>query len=91
MRVYEEEDAFRALLRGERTRVYHCTRLLGHESGWIRTEGLRPLSAVLVESRIRAARAEGHLTRSTTSFSRRTYLGRGARGIAGTRSASCRP
>lgn len=60
--VEEEGDAFRALLRGEKLLVYHCTRLLEHEAAWIRTEGLRPLTRALVEGRIRAAYAEGHLT-----------------------------
>jgi hypothetical protein len=64
IRVDEDEDRFRALLRGEALLVYHCTRLLDHEAGWVRTEGLRPLTLALVERRIRAAFAADCITRA---------------------------
>jgi hypothetical protein len=53
----EDEAGFRALLRGHLLRVYHCTKLLPHESQNIITEGLRRLSAELLVDRIKSARA----------------------------------
>jgi len=62
--VLEEEDEFRALLRGHHLRAYHCTRLLDHELVAIRKEGLRPLTPDLISDRLRAALASRDITRS---------------------------
>src|SRR5438132_14434734 len=51
----EGEDPFRALLAGHPLVAYHATRLLDHEVAMIREQGLRPLTAKLVEDRIEAA------------------------------------
>jgi hypothetical protein len=51
-----------ALFDDEKVLVYHCTRLLPHERDWIKAEGLLPLTAGLVERRIRAALAGGYLS-----------------------------
>lgn len=62
-RFVERDAEFRALLTGGHKLVaFHCTRLLDHEAGAIREEGLRPLSAELVNLRIDTAHAAGSLT-----------------------------
>ena len=58
----EAEAGFRELFRGRRLRVYHCTKLLPHEVLTIQEQGLRPLSADLLQERISAAREFGALS-----------------------------
>ena len=61
--IPSEADAeFRTLLAGCRVRAYHCTRLLDHERDAIIQHGMRPLTAELVNDRIRGAHAVGAIT-----------------------------
>jgi hypothetical protein len=55
----ELEARFRDQLAGYRLRAYHYTRLLPHERAMIFDQGLRMLSADLLEQRIDAAQAVG--------------------------------
>jgi hypothetical protein len=56
------DSALRASLQGQQLRAYHATRLLPHEVDGIRSDGLRVFSRQLVDNRIDAAHAHGHLT-----------------------------
>jgi hypothetical protein len=58
----DDERLMDAALAGHRLVVYHCTRLLPHEEGMVRSQGLRLLTADLVRERIDAAQAHGYLT-----------------------------
>jgi hypothetical protein len=58
----EEENDFRALFAGTKVRAYHATRLLECEVAMIREQGLRPLTAELVEERIACAFAAGAIS-----------------------------
>lgn len=58
----DDERRMDAVLRGHRLLVYHCTRLLPHENGMIRTAGLRLLTHELVRDRIDQAHAHAHIT-----------------------------
>lgn len=54
-------EQFREELNCYRLRAHHCTTLLGHELETVRKQGLVPLTASLLEGRIRAAHAHGHI------------------------------
>ena len=58
----QDESVFLALFEGLLLRVYHCTKLLPHETAMIRRSGLVPLSAKLVTERIDAATTAGTFT-----------------------------
>jgi hypothetical protein len=55
----EQEHEFRVLFAGDKLLGDHFTRLLDHEVGHVMREGLKPLTAGLLTSRIRDARAHG--------------------------------
>ncbi len=57
----DEEEEFRYLLIGHQVLVFHATRLLDHEIGAIRRNGLAPLSEELVRTRIGEAHDHGFL------------------------------
>ncbi len=57
----EDEDSFRALLRGHPLRAFHATRLLDHEVEGIRDQGLLVASQDLVRARLSAAYEAGAL------------------------------
>lgn len=57
----DRENEFRALLTGHKVLAFHCTRLLEHEAAGIRGQGLRLLTADLLEDRIGQAYASGDL------------------------------
>jgi hypothetical protein len=57
----EGEAEFIRLCYGHTLRAYHATRLLPHERDIIRSKGLRPLTAELVQQRIRLAAANGSI------------------------------
>lgn len=59
---FDEQEAFREELAGTQVKVYHATRLLDHEVESIRAEGLIPLSADLVRTRIKRAAERGALS-----------------------------
>ncbi len=59
----DEDDAFRATLRGHFFRAYHATRLLDHEVESIRGSGLRILSEELVVQRVGAALDHNAITK----------------------------
>ncbi|MFE3905917.1 hypothetical protein ACFXPY_38065 [Streptomyces sp. NPDC059153] len=56
------EGAVLGHLEGHLVRARHSTRLLDHEKDAIRTQGLRPLNAGLVNDRLDQAHELGHLT-----------------------------
>lgn len=58
----ELEAPFRQELAGHLVRAYHYTRLLPHEKRMIEAQGLRMLTASLLEERIEAAAATGAMT-----------------------------
>ncbi len=58
----EAAESFMELIGDGLLRAYHCTRLLAEEAADVRRRGLVPLSAALVESRVRAACGASYLT-----------------------------
>jgi hypothetical protein len=50
----EAATRFLELLAGMKVRMYHCTRLLPHETDWVRADGLVPLTQELIARRVRA-------------------------------------
>jgi len=63
----EDELSFRDLFEGYLFRVYHCTRLMPHETDMVRKNGLRPLSAELITERVTAAKEYGCITEQQAS------------------------
>jgi hypothetical protein len=57
-----DESRMRALLRGNRVRAFHCTRLLEHEVEMVRSQGLRLLTEELIKERLDRARDAGAIT-----------------------------
>lgn len=75
----EDGEEFRALLAGHLVRAFHFTRLLEHEADSIRRDGLKLLTADLLEQRLCAAHSRGHIRavdadelRRGTTFTTRT-------------------
>jgi hypothetical protein len=63
----ELEAPFRQELAGHLVGAYHYTRLLPHEKRMIQAQGLRMLTASLLEERIEAAAATGAITSDEAS------------------------
>jgi hypothetical protein len=60
--LIEREPRLLDLLAGRKLLAYHCTRLLPSEVAAVRANGLRALTAALVEERLRRAAREGAIT-----------------------------
>jgi hypothetical protein len=70
------DPQFMDALDGVMLRTYHCTRLTTTEVGWVRDEGLVPLSAELVERKLAQAVTDGHLTDAEVMLYRGRHKGR---------------
>ena len=69
-----DETEFRELLVGHRLLVRHSTRLMEHEEATIRRDGLRPVSAGLIEVRIDEAWRRGLVSEEERQELRRAHI-----------------